>query len=708
MLPKNTTSTSTTSMLRPLPILSSTSSSSRSHASSTTGTSSTTTTTSTTTSKTKRHWVLGITGCFFVIAATVQLESFQGMLWRGKSGGAKTAERVDELRQQLLRKKMRQMSRTEFFDKYDYPPLNNNNNETDARTLSQVGQWLLEDDTTTEASNNESNSSSKTGRATKSLQNLQKLQRSSTTTTTSTTTRTTAAYLFDPTENDLLYNGTNPEVLEVRKWGCDRRQEAPLIFVHLGKCGGGSIRARLAASAVDYSREKWSNTRNDASYYYPMMEWKHIAAQVMTIKTFNTTTTATRRASQLEILHKGIFVNSGFHNFRPSYPATRPSDKKLNKADKVWKTYEKTLPCNATTPLGQAVACPLTRLGQQVIPSCNTERCNVVYAGHNLLGNELHWLPTPFLQQWWNSTTWARHSHTTDTAISNGKDLWGQRASRWNQPGSACHYEQKHPFHHYKEQYFDCVAPHEHVVDQTAHRVLSQKDSPTTSLIQDWSPVYASLPVLRITMMREPFSWLVSKYFWHDGKLRGADKKWVYLDTCDANNMTDFEHMAQWAAPAALKQINHLCGEECVVRQEAGLLTLDQIETQARHNLQHSFAVVGLLHETQSFYDMITARAAYMDTSLNPHVTGSKHSTAHQDEYERCRKIYQTPAFQRQFLAACPEFGALQRLYHVGAEVNRKQRHEMESCGLLPPKETTTAAASTSNDKRKATTTESS
>ena len=149
------------------------------------------------------------------------------------------------------------------------------------------------------------------------------------------------------------------------------------------------------------------------------------------------------------------------------------------------------------------------------------------------------------------------------------------------------------------------------------------------------------------------------------------------------NNLDNFEGISEWAGPAIMKQLHHICGEDCLVRNHLGLMSLDQIERQARHNLQHSFAVVGLLNETDTFYDMITARVGYMNTSLNPHVTGGLHSTAKQQEYQRCSALYKTPAFQKRLLEVCPELQTLQRLYQVAMEVNRHQLNELQICGLL-------------------------
>jgi len=43
------------------------------------------------------------------------------------------------------------------------------------------------------------------------------------------------AYTFDPNDDDLYTS--NISSLKIRSWGCERRHEAPLIFVHIGKSG---------------------------------------------------------------------------------------------------------------------------------------------------------------------------------------------------------------------------------------------------------------------------------------------------------------------------------------------------------------------------------------------------------------------------------------------------------------------------------------
>ena len=85
------------------------------------------------------------------------------------------------------------------------------------------------------------------------------------------------------------------------------------------------------------------------------------------------------------MLHKGKLVNSGAHNFLPRLKGER------SYFDLTFE-YEGAAPCHATTPLGQAIACPMEkdvcvdhRLGS-LTKEEDSDRCDVVYLGHNAFG----------------------------------------------------------------------------------------------------------------------------------------------------------------------------------------------------------------------------------------------------------------------------------------------------------------------------------
>ena len=135
-----------------------------------------------------------------------------------------------------------------------------------------------------------------------------------------------------------------------------------------------------------------------------------------------------------------------------------------------------------------------------------------------------------------------------------------------------------------------------------------------------------------------------------------------------------------WMKRYTMHYIAFLCGEDCLVRYEMGIGNLQQMENQAASNLRQSFAVVGLLQETDAFYEMLTTRVAYMDTSRNLHVHGNKHQSGTERENLRCKQKFAEPSFQQKLINASPEVAALDRLYKVALEVNRFQMEELKQC----------------------------
>jgi hypothetical protein len=161
---------------------------------------------------------------------------------------------------------------------------------------------------------------------------------------------------------------------EIRSWGCGLT-DTPFMFVHIGKAGGGTARARIAASSVNFTAiQGGGGWKDDAGAYYPVR---------------NTS------SEMGEVVQKARFCTSRHPQFRPL-----PE-----------RTFEKTIVCTASTPIGQALACPapLGRLGDEqrhCAPDLMSDEAPVVYAGHNFLGNELHWLPPKILAKWW-SQNWS-------------------------------------------------------------------------------------------------------------------------------------------------------------------------------------------------------------------------------------------------------------------------------------------------------------
>jgi hypothetical protein len=514
----------------------------------------------------------------------------------------------------------------------------------------------------------------------------------------------------------------------------------PLIFVHIGKAGGGGVRARFAAARPAFTESNWRVTDPNASYPIQL----HSDRSVTTAAAY--------------------FCNSGHATFR----STKRS------------LYEETLVCSATTPLGAALACPdhLRALQQEPCSrNCGPDDsiCHQVYVGHNIVGAEWHWLPYKVLIQWWQTN----YAHKVPAAVSH-EILHRLQAL---EPSNAdwCPYEsQGVPRPTNRSDYIDkllpCSVPLARVADHLAHqarlqslltsslafdsrssspqaRELAAKDA---SDMEDWSPFYATLPVLRTTLVREPYSWLVSKFFWM------GNYHWWDMDCSDLNAATQAEPTASsnrrrlaeapaldqeqeddggsdehddntgdkfsafdgsgvleepepvsererrrkervfplghrdstivvdgdgfgWANRYALLYIFYLCGEDCAARYEMGLGSLDQLELQAANNMRQSFAVVGLLHETETYYDMLTARVQYLDMGLHPEVEGERHETGADKDMRRCKDLFQDLSFQEKLRQASPAVASLERLYKVAVEVNRHQLRELAATSSVDP-----------------------
>eukprot|EP00934_Nitzschia_sp_Nitz4_P005164 Nitzschia sp. Nitz4//scaffold93_size78505//42440//44062//NITZ4_005423-RA/size78505-processed-gene-0.88-mRNA-1//1//CDS//3329560297//5154//frame0 len=462
---------------------------------------------------------------------------------------------------------------------------------------------------------------------------------------------------------------------QIRRWGC-KRQEAPFIFVHIGKAGGGSVRARMAASALDYERENWKRHLNDSAYY-PILDAKGT-------------------------MHMGRFYTSDVTNFIPDSMIEFHGD----------FGYEGHSPCTATTPLGQAIACPLISevCGDYDEDGSSDNRCDAVYMGHNLLGSELHWLPTSFLVEWWRSTKWAE-SEKNDFMEALIQNRFAPNQGTWQVPQQVhmiesvqiptveCPKSPELSWKYGRERFLrKCLKPREPFVDGLTRDYITST-SPEPAVIQ-YAQMIASLPVMRVTILRDPFSWLVSKFFWHDnhysrnkavigpdlGKMNARrrrrylklGKEYPRVVKCD--DLQEATAPDGWASIRAWTYLFYLCGEHCAAGYASGSMTLEEMELQAAYNLRNSFAVVGLLEDTDMFYEMVSQRVDYMDTSLNPHVDERRHGSGGFPEAERCKEVYADPNFQRLMATRSPVIAALARLHQIGVEVNQFQKEELAQC----------------------------
>lgn len=488
----------------------------------------------------------------------------------------------------------------------------------------------------------------------------------------------------------------NSDETAIRKWGCGRN-ETPFVFVHIGKAGGGGVRSRMAAAALNYNRSGWHRTHEDEHYYYPIYADHNIDEN---------------NGSAKRIMHKAKFLSSKHNNYvHPDLPEFHGDF-----------TYEGHRPCGAGTPIGQAVACPIesTFCVDHDEDGISEGRCDLVYMGHNLLGSELHWLPTQYLMRWWNSTPWGKEGAEDNndalgdfianrhTAVSNTKwpvhpkvtEMVGEDTI----PTINCD-QGPYTYRPFLRAYKQCFQPKEEVVDMMTRYIVGEEDDSSSGNFSSvpYAQIIASIPVLRVTVLREPFSWLTSKFFWHGhhhlgngtvvisdmgkpdrNKKRQADweaknGKSVNVVKCDNVETA----AAGWASNRAMSYIFYLCGEHCMGGWADGSLTLADLEQQGAYNLRNSFAVVGLLQKTDDFYKMVSQRVFYMDTSLNPEVEGKSHTTGKQPEMLRCKAKFQTKEFQEALLQQSPAMATLNRLYKIAIEVNKFQTKELAECSAI-------------------------
>jgi hypothetical protein len=386
----------------------------------------------------------------------------------------------------------------------------------------------------------------------------------------------------------------------------------------------------------------------------------------------------------------------------------------------------------------------------------DTTGCHHVYVGHNFLGAELRFLPPQFLRQWWqdglSQQQQQQQQQQTAATLSVAPDNYLSGHARHQQSllqsvdrlslssttWCASSAEQHRPTTRdaYDKVYDSCVIPLAQQVDSLAqswrqgiptapyhptHATLPTTTTTTTTstttttpittlfptaynLTMDtsinWGPVYASLPVLRTTVTREPFSWLLSRFFWarhhkryrcHDvtaAAFRPRDPRWRGVSVTRTPSLG-------WAHQTAVEYIVYLCGEDCSARLAHAKAALGHGYTaahdnallasfvrQADYNLRHSFAVVGLNEDMNGFYDMVTARVDYLDMALNPHVVGDRHSAGSSAD---CQVLYQSAAFQQELTEASPAVAALVQLHQTAARVNAFQREELATCAAAGP-----------------------
>ena len=537
----------------------------------------------------------------------------------------------------------------------------------------------------------------------------------------------------------------------IRRWGCNR-SETPLIFVHVGKAGGGQIRARLALAARDYHRSEWSNISGD-NHFFPIRD-----TDSSNSSSYNATGAVQHR--------RGRFCNSryGHANFIPEEGSLEPK-----------KNFEGSHYCSATTPLGMAIACPsgfhvahqrgfvsslcsgcddeyyleieylkgveiedLAAVTKKVVdPPPPGHTCDIVYTSHNYVGNEISWLPPRYLKEhWWDNSPWKEERTTSggSSSSSNAKALADELEPIWatllhdrkdrkiqalhalksavseeaasmakqaleDTPEETIGTEDRwcpagyqgirvrgqsynrprytnEKWNLNKDRFERCTEPIGKTVDRAFQELWNEHHPDDGSF--NYSPLYASMPLHRATMLRDPWTWVMSRFHWDKMLVANNDCRDVTVPLYnDAEN-------PGWIEFLSMDYLLQLCGNDCKTRLSKKKMSLAEIEYQVEDNLRNAFSVVGLLEDSDSFYEMIDHRIQYLDMKANTNEVPllSRHESRPSENKEMCKELFlKNETFREMVRSTVPAFAAIERIYHVGAEVNKFQKKELEECG---------------------------
>jgi hypothetical protein len=359
--------------------------------------------------------------------------------------------------------------------------------------------------------------------------------------------------------------------------------------------------------------------------------------------------------------------------------------------------------------------------------------CDTIYVSHNNMGGELTWLPPRYLKEhWWDHSPWKTKSSDNEqlekywvSLLSDRKfrkgNIWNtadlknrlmglgifldddydslDHSQRWCPAGykgiggSKPQIQYDRPkrtdgrWESNKSRYINCTKPIGEDVDRVFREfwrdemvqngnnmnVDMNMNAPDNA---NYSPIYASMPVHRVTMLREPFSWLISKFFW-DSRI------WIGNKCYNISFPTHENPTMGWVELYSYRYLFYLCGYDCETRFENKFITLEGIEAQAADNLRNSFSVVGLLHESDAFYEMLHKRLDYLDLVKDPdeflELKAQRHDTEHRIK-TRCKKLFGKEKFRERLREAVPVFAALERVYNVGVEVFEFQKAELSQC----------------------------
>jgi hypothetical protein len=122
------------------------------------------------------------------------------------------------------------------------------------------------------------------------------------------------------------------------------------------------------------------------------------------------------------------------------------------------------------------------------------------------------------------------------------------------------------------------------------------------------------------------------------------------------------------------------------------VVLFDKLEAQAAASLQQSFAVVGLLNESNVFFDTITVCVQYINTTTSWNDINGSVRGVHRSNPYKLKEYFEPNCFQEDpsllfdceswRLEAAPKLRAILCLFRVAEEVNQFQIQELEGCSV--------------------------
>ena len=186
------------------------------------------------------------------------------------------------------------------------------------------------------------------------------------------------------------------------------------------------------------------------------------------------------------------------------------------------------------------------------------------------MGNELHWLPSKYLSSWWQSNFHFRKDESKENSIliQNHLESLSEGNKSWCNTNNVDFGMLERPFSpkQYDKIYSICAAKLQSSLDKVSFESFTHELRPGqffTVGSMDWSPIYASLPVIRTTVVREPFSWLVTRFFWTN-RQKNLELKCLEVDfaTVEEDDRSFYGVLGKgWANRYALQYLFYLCGE---------------------------------------------------------------------------------------------------------------------------------------------------